>query len=235
MPQGHYGSRENPENVGPLVPLPFSSSFTQFSLGEILLWGGISFLQFISFSLPVTGKHRLKSLGISSPRRICGTESTGLKNGIPEGVRNGKLGHFTCSRPLGLPISFALWDLGFGGSPRALFLQPCSRTFHGQPFDFRSSPGGNFFFWYYFSRMHNTRTVGRERLVRQPASLACCLPLRLGYAFTSCVGSRCAPVTASASTSTACALGAPPPEHPPPSGGCHHHHPPSRRWCTSQG
>ena len=56
----------------------------------------------------------------------------------------------------------------------------------------------------------------RDLLASQPASLPCCLPLRLGYAFTSCVGSRCAPVTASASVSAACALGAPPSEQPPP-------------------
>lgn len=52
-----------------------------------------------------------------------------------------------------------------------------------------------------------------------------------GYAFASCVGSRCAPVTASASVSAACALGAPPIRTTPPptilllvSRHNHHHH-----------
>ncbi|KYN00625.1 hypothetical protein ALC62_08592 [Cyphomyrmex costatus] len=48
--------------------------------------------------------------------------------------------------------------------------------------------------------------------------------LRICDVKSSCVGSRCAPVTASASDGTACALGAPPSDHPTIIFGIHHHH-----------
>lgn len=49
--------------------------------------------------------------------------------------------------------------------------------------------------------------------------------LRICDVKSSCVGSRCAPVTASASDGTACALGAPPSDHPTIIFDIHHHHP----------
>lgn len=145
--------------------------------------------------------------------------------------------HFAASQPFALTLAFSVLSLSLD-LPRRTERSVSSFRFLSF-LSHRVSPS----FFHSLHSVHPSRhsppapgiralNTGERETRRRTHAHALHLPrprrlirLRICDVKSSCVGSRCAPVTASASDGTACALGAPPSDHPTIIFGIHHHHP----------